>query len=77
LVQNLVTSPLVRTSNKANGRQIRNIVTYARALAKSEKKKLTLEHLIRVDDVTSNFTESMKEVFNRQRARNEVDYEDR
>jgi hypothetical protein len=52
-------------------------VTYARALAKSEKKKLTLEHLIRVDDVTSNFTESMKEVFNRQRARNEVDYEDR
>ena len=38
--------------------------------------KLTLLHLTRVDQVTSEFTESMKDVFTRQRARNEVDYED-
>lgn len=69
-------SPLVAKANKANGRQIRNIVTYARALAKSEGVKLTIKHLNRVDQVTSDFTESMKEVFTRQRARNEVDYVD-
>lgn len=76
LLEALEYSPLVAKANKANGRQIRNIVTYARALAKSEKSKLTVKHLNRVDQVTSDFTESMKEVFNRQRARNEVDYED-
>lgn len=32
--------------------------------------------LNRVGQVASDFTESMKEVFTRQRARNEVDYED-
>ncbi|KAJ8110721.1 hypothetical protein OPT61_g6504 [Boeremia exigua] len=69
-------SPLVAKANKANGRQIRNIITYARALAKSEGVKLTIKHLNRVDQVTSDFTESMKEVFTRQRARNEVDYVD-
>lgn len=69
-------SRLVERTNKTNGRQIRNIVTYARALAKSEKSKLTIKHLDRVDQVTSDFTESMKDSFNRQRARNEVDYHD-
>lgn len=76
LLLQLKQSPLVAKANKANGRQIRNIITYARALAKSEGAKLTLLHLTRVDQVTSEFTESMKDVFTRQRARNEVDYED-
>ena len=76
LLSQLKLSPLVAKANKANGRQIRNIITYARALAKSEGAKLTLLHLTRVDQVTSEFTESMKDVFTRQRARNEVDYED-
>jgi SpoVK/Ycf46/Vps4 family AAA+-type ATPase len=76
LLKALEYSPLVAKSNKTNGRQIRNIVTYARALATSQNSKLTMIHLSRVDQVTSDFTESMKEVFNRQRARNEVDYND-
>lgn len=67
----------MHNANKANGRQIRNIVTYARALATSENKKLTLRHLVRVDEVTSKFTESMKESFDRQRAKNEVGDRDR
>jgi hypothetical protein len=73
LLSQLKLSPLVAKANKANGRQIRNIVTCARALAKSEGAKLTLLHLTRVDQVTSEFTESMKDVFTRQMARNEVE----
>ncbi|KAH6621735.1 hypothetical protein C7974DRAFT_314820 [Boeremia exigua] len=76
LLDALEYSPLVAKANKTNGRQIRNIVTYARALAKSEGGRLTIKHLNRVDQVTSDFTESMKEVFTRQRARNEVDFVD-
>ncbi|KAF3035289.1 hypothetical protein E8E12_001623 [Didymella heteroderae] len=77
ILESLEYSPLVHNTNKTNGRQIRNIVTYARALAASEGQKLTLKHLVRVDEVTSRFTESMKESFDRQRAKNEASNSDR
>jgi hypothetical protein len=44
--------------HKAKGRRIRNAVTYARALAMSEDKELTLRHIVRVNEDTSKFTES-------------------
>lgn len=75
LEKGLETSPLVKRSNKANGRQIRNIVTGARALAKSKGEKLSVEHLLTVDETTSNFITSMADLMQKQRARNEVDYE--
>lgn len=75
LLRGLENSPLTKRSNKANGRQIRNIVTGARALAKSKKQPLALEHLVTVDETTSNFINSMADLMQKQRARNEVDYE--
>ena len=75
LEKGLETSPLTKKSNKANGRQIRNIVTGARALAKSKNQRLTLEHLVTVDETTSNFINSMADLMQKQRARNEIDYE--
>jgi hypothetical protein len=84
LIKSLTTSPLIRIkpkNEKPNGRQIRNIVTYARALAKSEKDEkgnkrlLTLDHLMRVAEMTTTFTESMKELMQRQRLTNELEYE--
>ncbi|KAF2683250.1 P-loop containing nucleoside triphosphate hydrolase protein, partial [Lentithecium fluviatile CBS 122367] len=52
----LETSQLTKRGNKANGRQIRNIVNGARALAKSKKERLTVDHLVDVDENNSNFT---------------------
>lgn len=74
LERGLANTPLTKKGNKANGRQIRNIVTGARALAKSKNEKLKLEHLVTVDETTTNFIISMAEMIQKQRARNEADY---
>lgn len=71
----LESSPMARRTNKANGRQIRNIVTGARAWAKQHKEKLTLSHLVKVDDATQHFIEKMADIVQKQRARNEVDFD--
>lgn len=80
LMKNLRTSPLIKirgNKEKPNGRQIRNIVTYARALAKHDKEPLVLRHLTAVAETTSAFTESMKDTTNRIRMKNEVDWDNR
>ncbi|KAF9699918.1 hypothetical protein EKO04_002676 [Ascochyta lentis] len=75
LIESLRTSALVKSYNQANGRQIRNIVTYARALAKSENSKLTLQHLISVDDTTKVFMNNMSDLVSIQRAKSEARYD--
>lgn len=75
LEDSLRTSALVKSYNQANGRQIRNIVTYARALAKSEGSKLTLQHLISVDDTTKVFMNNMSDLVSIQRAKSEARYD--
>jgi hypothetical protein len=61
---------------KPNGRQIRNIVTYARALAKSEDRLIESDHLVRVADMTEQFTVKMQDMLQKQRHRNELNYEE-
>lgn len=69
----LKTTSMGGKTNKANGRQIRNIVSGALALAKQEGSKLTPSHLSRVDDATATFIDKMADTTNKQRAKNEVD----
>jgi hypothetical protein len=71
----LESSSLVKRSNKANGRQIRNIVTGARAWARKRGEKMTMEHLLKVDDTTTLFNDAMSELIHKQRAKNEVEYD--
>lgn len=56
-----------------NGRQIRNIVTTARALASSESQKLHMEHLRQVYDSTADFLEGLKEINDKALRNNQVD----
>jgi hypothetical protein len=79
LERGLKNSHLVKNRSstvKPNGRQIRNIVTYARALAKSEDRLIELDHFIRVTDTTEQFTVKMQDLLQKQRHRNELDYEE-
>jgi hypothetical protein len=79
LVKSLQTSPLIRTrasDDPTNGRQIRNIVTYALALARSEGSRMNINHLTRVAETTSTFTDSMREITRKQRLKSEVEFED-
>lgn len=76
LLRSLKTSPLIKlraSEEPTNGRQIRNIVTYAWALARSEGNKLNYEHLRSVADTTLEFTDSMKDLTRRQREKSEVE----
>ena len=47
---------------RMNGRQIRNIITTARQLAKYEQAQMTVSHLKRVIKVSSKFDEYLKKV---------------
>jgi hypothetical protein len=79
LERGLKNSHLVKNRSstmKPNGRQICNIVTYARALAKSEDRLIELDHLIRVADTTEQFTVKMQDLLQKQRHQNELDYEE-
>lgn len=49
-------------SRDLNGRQIRNIITTARQLAKHEKKQVKYEHLVHVMEVSSKFEDYLLEV---------------
>jgi DNA polymerase III delta prime subunit len=63
--------------NVLNGRQIRNIVSAALALAKSDKKgreKLKWEHLRRVFETTMDFLDCLKDLTKHQRTGNEAPY---
>jgi SpoVK/Ycf46/Vps4 family AAA+-type ATPase len=55
-----------------NGRQIRNIVSGAQALATSERQKLSYDHLSVVYDATSDFVQSLKDLTLQKRGRNEA-----
>jgi hypothetical protein len=79
LERGLKNSHLVKNRSstvKPNGKQIRNIVTYARALAKSEDRPIDLGHLIRVADTTEQFTAKIQDLLQKQRHRNELDYQE-
>lgn len=45
-----------------NGRQIRNIISSADSLARSERKKLSWEHLELAYDTTADFLECLKDL---------------
>lgn len=55
-----------------NGRQIRNIVSAAQALAKSERQKLSFGHLSMVYEATLDFLQSLKDLTLQKRGRNEA-----
>lgn len=55
-----------------NGRQIRNIVSGAQALANSERQRLSYDHISIVYDATSDFVQSLKDLTLMKRGRNEV-----
>ena len=57
-----------------NGRQIRNIVASAHALARHDNTKLTFDHLDRVYEMTSQFLESLRDQAVAARGRNEAGY---
>jgi AAA+ superfamily predicted ATPase len=73
LEKQLEHSLLAKKGSKVNGRQIRNIVTGARMLAKSKNEGLSLKHLTSVHDTTSEFISSMADLMQRQRAKNDLD----
>jgi hypothetical protein len=50
----------VLSRNQLNGRQIKNLVRTAQALALNEKQKLTMEHIKRVADVAESFDRDLK-----------------
>ena len=56
-----------------NGRQIRNIVSSAQALASAQNKKLSAEHLQIVYETTIDFLDSLKDLTRERRGRNEVE----
>lgn len=59
--------------SQMNGRQIRNIVSTARALAASRNEKLRFDHLRTVYDSTAEFLEGLKDVNERAKFKNQVD----
>ena len=61
LLQDLVELKISR-KQKLNGRQLRNIVFGARALARSKGNRLTLAHIQSVLDTTREFAESIADL---------------
>ena len=60
-----------------NGRQIRNIVSAALALAKSDRQgseRLRGEHLMRVYETTMDFLDCLKDLTKHKRTGNEAPY---
>ena len=50
----------ILSRNQLNGRQIKNLVRTAQALALNEKQKLTMDHIKRVIDVAETFDRDLK-----------------
>ena len=63
---------VTQRNNRTDGRQIRNIVIGARALAKSRKESLNINHLVEAHSTTADFISSMAELNNLRRGRNEA-----
>lgn len=72
----LAKSQISRESHQVNGRQIRNIVNGARALAKRRNTALTIVHLETVANSTTHFINSMKQQMQAQRIKDELGYGD-
>lgn len=64
---------VLTSRSEANGRQIRNILIGARALAKRNNRKLRLKDLEEVDQTTSDFIKSMSSMMEKHRAKWEAD----
>lgn len=62
--------------SEVNGRQIRNIVASARALARDDDQKMTFEHVEEVHDLTNRFLQSLKDKTMRARDLNEAIYKE-
>ena len=73
LVQKLKRTQLGGKTNKANGRQIRNIVAGAHALALHEGELLDINHLVKVEEATATFIDKMADMMQKQRAKNELE----
>ena len=58
--------------NAINGRQIRNIISFAQALATVERKKLSAAHLEYVYETTVDFLECLKDLTRECRGCNDV-----
>jgi len=63
---------ICRKTSPINGRQIRNIVSSAQALAQAEEKKLAWHHLLTVYDNTIEFITSLRDITNERRNKSEV-----
>jgi AAA+ superfamily predicted ATPase len=57
---------------KLNGRQIRNVVSSAQALARGERHGLRKDHIKRVMNITKEFQEQLESLVQEARANNEV-----
>lgn len=55
-----------------NGRQIRNIISSAQALAHSQQSKLSKEHILEIYDTTEAFITCLKDLTTTKRAKNEA-----
>lgn len=62
--------------SKINGRQIRNIITSANLLAKSQNKKLRFKHIEDVHEITEQFLDGLKDLTQKKRTVNEGTYND-
>jgi len=62
-----------RSASAMNGRQIRNIVTSAQALAAADgDSPLSYDHIQEVYETTKDFLESLKDLTQQKRGRNEA-----
>lgn len=75
ILESALKGALTRKSNKANGRQIRNIVIKARMLARYKNQKMNIEHLVSADEDTSEFIQSTSDNMHKFRGKNEANYE--
>lgn len=60
------------SKSEVNGRQIRNIVSSARALAREDKEKLSYDYIEEVHDLTNKFMQSLKDKTLLARSKNEA-----
>ena len=65
------------SDHKLNGRQIRNVVSSAQALARSGGGTLKVEHIKDAMDITKSFQEQPDKLVQASRAQNEVEWNGR
>lgn len=62
------------SEHKLNGRQIRNVISSAQALARSHGGTLKKDHIKKVMDITKSFQEQLDKLMQASRAQNEVEW---